>query len=422
MPIKELNEVQLSEILNKHFTPSKEIITPERLFGREVHLRQIGRAFNSEGRNVFIFGDRGIGKTSLARTAAKVNNFQEENYIYVPCGEFSRFGDIMEAVARSAIPITELVSKSKGSGGLNVGYAGASLGINFSNDNEINVPKPKTVIEALDILSLVDNKRNGRTIVVIDEFDRLISNEEKNLFAELIKNISTRDLDLRFIFCGIGQTVDEILGAHLSAGRYFEPIELEKLHHNFLWDIIKTVAHATNVEIPEETLIRIGIVSDGFPHFVHLIGECLFWAMHDDDNIVSVCSRVHYETAIKQALIKTEPTLRLAYQKATEKTKNHLEYEEALWALADRSDTRRQITTIYEKSYRRIIQQRSLVERQPLSKEQLNHRLLALRKHTHGNVVVGYGSGWFSFRENVLRGYVRLKAETEGIELTPDPA
>ena len=97
MPITGLNQVQLSEILNRHLTPSKEIVTPERLFGREKYLRQIERAFNSEGRNVFIFGNRGIGKTSVAVTAATINNFRDEQHIYLPCGECSSFGEVVEA-------------------------------------------------------------------------------------------------------------------------------------------------------------------------------------------------------------------------------------------------------------------------------------------------------------------------------------
>jgi hypothetical protein len=40
----------------------------------------------------------------------------------------------------------------------------------------------------------------------------------------------------------------------------------------------------------------------------------------------------------------------------------------------------------------------------------------------HGEIACGCGSGFYAFRKNVLRGYVRLKAEIEGIELIPDPA
>ena len=58
---------------------------------------------------------------------------------------------------------------------------------------------------------------------------------------------------------------------------------------------------------------------------------------------------------------------------------------------------------------------------QLLEQKTFNERLLTLRKPSHGGIVVGYGSGYFAFRENVLRGYARLKAESEGLELTPDP-
>ena len=422
MPIRGINEEELCAILRAHLTPSKEVDSPERLLGRQSELRRIERAFNSEGRNIFIFGDRGIGKTSVAVTAANLNNSSNEEPIYIPCGQSGSFGEVLQAIGNSITPAIERIRPERLKLAGNIGYGGAAIGGGIEREALSTIPKPGTISEALDILSYVAAKRHGRTIVVIDEFDRIKSEEDKVYFAELIKNLSTRNLDLRLILCGIGQSVDDILGAHLSSGRYFEPLELEKLHHNFLWDIIQGAADKLHVEIPRETLIRIGIISDGFPHFVHLIGECMFWAMHDSPDEVSCARRVHYEEATRSALKRTEPALRKAYQKATEKAKNQLEYEEALWALADRSDTRRQVKSIYEASYKRIISQRKLVDREPMDREKLNMRLLTLRADTHGAIVVGYGSGFYSFRENVLRGYVRLKAETEGIELIPDPA
>lgn len=100
------------------------------------------------------------------------------------------------------------------------------------------------------------------------------------------------------------------------------------------------------------------------------------------------------------------------------KTKNTSDYEEALWALADTTSDRRQLSEVYDFSYKRIMLTRK--NRDSLSKERFNQRLLALRKEGHGSVVVGYGSGWFGFRENILRGYVRLTAEKAGVELGRD--
>jgi uncharacterized protein len=422
MPIKGIDEEQLREVLKVQLTPSKEIDSPERLLGRELELRRIARALNSEGRNVFIYGDRGIGKTSVAVTVAHLNNTGAMYAIYVPCGLNSNFGDVIQAIGNAVIPISERIHPGRVKYAGNLGYAGASIGGGFERENLAGIAKPSGLTEALDILSFACVKRAGsRTLVVIDEFDRIQLAADKVLFAELIKNLPPRNLDLRLIFCGISQSVEDLLGAHLSSDRYFEPLGLQKLHHNYLWDILKCAADKIGVEIPREMILRISIISDGFPHFVHLIGQCLIWAMQDDSEVVTCGSRAHYEQAIRDALKGTETALRLAYQKATEKTKYHLEYEEALWALADRTETRRQLKNIYETSYKRIIVQRKLSGRDPMDREKLNARLLALRSTSHGAIVVGHGSGFYSFRENVLRGYVRLKAETEGIELIPDP-
>jgi hypothetical protein len=258
--------------------------------------------------------------------------------------------------------------------------------------------------------------RGHRTIVVVDEFDRITNSPDKVLFAELIKNLPTRDIDLRFILCRIGRTVDESLGKHLSVGRYFQPIELEKLHHDYPWSIIKTVADKTGVTISKDILtwhrerrIPAFRASDRSVHVLR---------MHDDKAEVTQCRRNHYDAGIKGAVQQTEPPLRAAYFRATEKTKNKVEYEEALWALADRAETRRQVGNIYRTSYLRIMQSRR--NRQPLSQSTFNQRLLTLRSDAHGNIVDGHGSGYFSFRENVMRGFVRLKAESEGVELISD--
>ena len=108
----------------------------------------------------------------------------------------------------------------------------------------------------------------------------------------------------------------------------------------------------------------------------------------------------------------------MQYDKATKKTKNTEDYEEVLWALAETTSDRRQLQELYESSYTRIMLKR--VGRDALPKEVFNQRLLALRKDSHGRIIVGHGSGWFSFRENIMRGYVRLSAEVKRILLGRD--
>ena len=55
-----------------------------------------------------------------------------------------------------------------------------------------------------------------------------------------------------------------------------------------------------------------------------------------------------------------------------------------------------------------------------LPREAFNHRLLNLRQENDRRVLVGHGAGWFSFRENIMRGHVRLRAEERGISIGYD--
>lgn len=418
MTIRYVTEDSLREVLREGFTPSKEIDTPERLLGRRNSLRDIGRAFNSRGRHAFIYGDRGVGKTSLAVTAASIEASSSGLPIYVACGKTSSFSDVFQAIGNGVIEVEKRFRENKLAGGLKFGIEGMSVAANLSKESATNVPSPKTVQDAIDILKFVSAKGMGRKVVIVDELDRIASEHDRALFAEVIKNGSAVGDDVKIIYCGIGQSVDELLGAHLSVGRYFEPVEVEKLSHDILWRIVSGVAEELEISIPQEFLTRIGVISDGFPHFVHLMGECMIWEMHDDSRELQACERSHFEGGVRGALQRTEPALRLAYQKATEKTKNKSQYEEALWALADTSETRRQIKEIFERSYIRI--QNEIGDKKYMDKQTLNARLLTLRDERHGSVVVGHGAGYFSFRENVFRGFVRLKAETEKVPLKRD--
>src|SRR5438128_192628 len=58
------------ERLNKSFTPHKPIQEPEFFAGRERMLYRAVDAVHTDGLHLVIFGDRGTGKTSLARVLA----------------------------------------------------------------------------------------------------------------------------------------------------------------------------------------------------------------------------------------------------------------------------------------------------------------------------------------------------------------
>jgi hypothetical protein len=416
MSIVGFDDQALKRVLASYLTPSDFIKTPERLFGRDKHLIAIDRALSSPGRQIFIFGDRGVGKTSLALTAANIHTSSTCRPIHVNCGTANGFAEVIQAIGTDALS-PEAKFEHVGPRP-NIGASVAGFGLNFGSGGgkSKSIPLPTNLSEALEILRYVEHINAGQPlVVVIDEMERIINSPEKDKFAEFIKNFSTKVDRIRLIFCGIASDLTELLGLHPSAGRILEPVELRTISHDSLWKIIQVPADEFKVSIDRHKLIRISQISDGFPHYVHLIGECLFWAMFDDAEQVKVVSDEHFRSAIKNALERTEAILRNQYYTATKKTKNTEDYEEALWALADKTSDRRQIANIYDVSYNKIMQKRTGLTK--LTKEKLNQRLLSLRKESHEKIVIGHGSGWFSFRENIMRGYVRLDAENKGIPI-----
>ena len=414
--IRGVDDDRLREVLRKHLTPSDHIKTPERLFGRERVLQQLSRAFNSSGRHAFIYGDRGVGKSSLALTCAYLVQCSTEEPIYVPCGSGQTFGELIFAAANAGLPPEERLETASSGQSITLpfGMGGGSRG----QASRANFGSPKSLTDALELVRYLSTRRKGRTVIIFDEFERITSENDKGLFAEFIKNLPAYENEISIIICGIGSSIDEMMGAHQSVSRKLESIPVDKISHDELWKIIEAPALELGVSVDKSLLIRASILSDRFPHYVHLLAESMFWAMHDDNVQNESASIDHFRLAVKGTLERTEAVHKSAWYKATLKTTATKDYEAALFALADRSDSRLQVVDIYDRSYRRIATQLSgNDDSNILDKERFNQRLLRLREDSHGRVVIGHGSGWFSFRENVFRGYVRLEAENRGIEL-----
>lgn len=413
MAIKGLSEERFSQILAEHLTPSQPISTPEHLKGRAKMLTQIGRSFNSPGKHVFIHGDRGVGKTSLGQTAATIRQSSDADPVLVGCTSASFLSIVRDAVKR-CLPVGDVVLQKKREMKLKAGMAGFGVEITKSIAAG-NVPPIESVNDAVQLLKFVSEYHSNQPVIIFDEFDQLGSDAERKVCAQIIKDVSDQKINVKFIICGIGSSLVDLIGTHLSTGRYLASYSLERLTHDARWDILTSAAEAMGVEIGHSFRIRIGQISDGFPSYIHLIGEQILWNMFDDDAEAKACTQAHFNEGVKQAVSEAQPTLKAIYDKATQKYSD--DYEEVLWALADQHLMRRQTSDIYERSYLRIMEERRSLNRVILTKPLFSQRLNSLKGERHGEIIVGTGAGWYEFRENIVRGFVRLRAESLGVSI-----
>jgi Cdc6-like AAA superfamily ATPase len=91
MAFERMAEDKFAQIMGRVLSPSRAIESVELLKGRDDHLREIRRAWYQGGRQIFIYGYRGVGKTSLAQTAAHQHQSSDAVPIRVICEQDTTF-------------------------------------------------------------------------------------------------------------------------------------------------------------------------------------------------------------------------------------------------------------------------------------------------------------------------------------------
>lgn len=416
MAIKGLSRTDFEAVMAAYVRPSDAIDSFEHLVGRGPQLNSIEEAIVSPGKHIFIYGDRGAGKTSLAQTVAHIHNPSSSAPVFVACGKKTTFSSIVYDIAAQLIGRSRLLIEERSRAGgmtLNFGsFAGAS-GSSSEKIAERNID----VVDlnaATALLSEAAINRGSRSIVVIDEFENLPALEDRQLFAELIKQLSDRKVPVTLVFCGIGKSLDDLLQGHGSSDRYLHEEKLPTPPLNFgqQWEIVDGAAAKLGLTVNSDSRLRIAQVSDGFPHYVHLICEKLFWRAFRSDEEIEELTPEDYMGAVQAALNSVEARLRTAYDLAVKKDLD--EYQEVLWAVADHYELSRNTQSIYSNSYERIMEERG---RKPLTQKTFMTRLSALKTPRHGSILISERRGWIRFSENLIRGYVRLVAEAGGVRL-----
>jgi len=59
-------------------------------------------------------------------------------------------------------------------------------------------------------------------------------------------------------------------------------------------------------------------------------------------------------------------------------------------------------------------------QRDALTRQQFYARMNNMKKQAYGEILIGTRAGWYEFREKMMRGYARLRAAQEGVELDPE--
>ncbi len=419
MPLSALNTDDFYERLYKVVRPSQPIDASEFLFGRDRQYEAMKSALHAPGRHSFIFGNRGVGKSSLAHSLAF--DLQEQtDPILLSCDEKTS----MESIVADALREAGMSGANKSEWTVSASLGVGGTGIKFekkdsSTTQDIKIVDTSSAVFALDYLRKI---HSDKPFIIIDEFDRIKDPKEREKFGTLLKQLGDKRSPVKFIFTGIAASYEELLMGHASSSRQIHELKLEPLHYSGCFAIIDRAFSEFGLSVPEDLRIRIAGISDGYPHYVHLICEKMLVLAYERD-LDCVTEHLFFD-GLNEAVTSVAQSLRGPYEKATYARDRNYSY--LLWAVADSRDLLRDIYGI-RGSYQNVIEQvawKTKEEVSNLTDSGISRVLRNFRDPDYGQVVIpafdGKRRGWYTFKENMIRGYIRMCAEANRIKLNFD--
>ena len=420
MSIKGYSKQKYKTQMNEYLSASGPLRSAQHLMGRENEMELIDEALSANDRHIFIFGDRGVGKTSLAAAAATQYLPDNSEFIQIGCGPDTKFYKTIEDLADRVIKKASGKRNYSATQTINVKF----YSIKWNKENhEIAIPNVDSMYLAVEAIEEVARFHTYTPVVIFDEFDQIDSQNERRLFANFLKDLGDRGVNIKLIFTGVAQSLIKLLGEHESSFRQLHTVELKRLYWGAREDIVRQAVDSFSLTIDKEVVFTIAKISNGFPYFVHLLTEKILWCAFNAEVEIKNIGFPLFSEALEKAISTISAHLQAPYDKATQHRKN--DYREILWATADSESTIRYIDGMF-KSYLRINEQLYGANpdgaNRPLTRAKFTSRLGNLKKTEYGAILENASDrkGIYSYRENILRGYVAMKALELGIELQGD--
>jgi hypothetical protein len=394
------------------FRPFAPINLPDFFKGRQQDVERLRGELRTPGRQVAIYGERGVGKTSLAVLAYFFARISDEATYLVRCQSEHTydtiFGDLLLQAGIAFMPeITERESARRGA--LQIGGASPSIG-RRTRTSERAISAASRIGPALLLHHLAE--REG--LLIIDEYDRVEDEATHTRLAETLKHFSDSASSTKIIVVGVAETLSGLVGEHESLTRCLAQLQLDRMRDDELAEIVTTGEERVSVTFQETVRRKVIALSDHFPFYTHLL--CKYSAeeagkvLQDNPRAKVVVAEPEYRKALRKAIKTGEASLRDAYQDAVITVKRKTEmFRNVLWAVAYAESREVQVQEIAENIGLLIGEKPKIV-----SLSNYLGRLISAKKK---EILVRVRQGYYKFANPLMRAYIRLILEEHNIDL-----
>ncbi|SMP81496.1 hypothetical protein SAMN06295888_1402 [Desulfonatronum zhilinae] len=382
------------------FTPHKPIHSIDLFFGRAVEVRALIEQLNTPGQHALLFGDRGVGKSSLANITADLllKKLATGKFFIKRCDSTDNFKTIFaEPLFYVGINTNIIESEHrKAEGGkADIGIPGFGGGVHTTTENK---SKERGLSAELDSPSWVASKlAKLGGLLLIDELDALRNTTDRHKIAELIKQLSDQGSPFKILLVGIAETGADLTDGHPSVERCLRETRLNRMSEPELKQIIDKGEKALGLRFTPQAKTRIVNVSSGYPHFTHLLAlKAAEDAIAEGRTEIGVAS---VEAATRRAVDDSEGRLKRQYDEAC-RSYGTDEYHHIVCAaalLGSEEFTAAELRVQYGNLWERRIDQNSL--------NNYFHRLVS---DGDGTILRRIAKGVYRFNDPRMPSFVRI--------------
>jgi hypothetical protein len=294
-------------------------ITKKDLFaGRRKQLAEALQAIFNAGQHVIVFGEPGVGKTSLASVVddfAKLEPLQQDILVSkIDCSSEDTFDSVWRKMFDGITVLPE-------------GEEDETKRITISKKIGKTEITPYIVQKELAPIS-----STTLLVLIFDEFNIIKEPKVRLLFAETIKTLSNSAMTATLFLVGVADNVDQLLEKHQLAGRNLIEILMPRMSPDEAKQIlIDNGLEKIGMGIEDQAVKRVIQMAQGLPNYVHALGKNA--AILAIDEFKRNVRLNHVDAAIDKCLEQASHSIKSSYTKATSRGRKNL-FKEVLLACA----------------------------------------------------------------------------------------
>ncbi len=299
--------------LRSIFRPAAPTYDANLFRGRQREIAKVLDATTQDGRHAIVYGERGVGKTSLSYIVKEIfEGAGTALAVRLQCSQGDDFSSVWRSFAQE---VRSSHRKLDPAAQRSTERAVHRIEAAFEFTDTSGVT-PQAVVAALrEIAATLP------LMVIIDEFDRLQGGERTVPFSDLIKQLSDGLVPATLVLVGVADDITQLLEGHQSLSRNLLQVAMPRMSVGELADIViggySAFSELTGqtLSCDRDTANAIARISDGFPYYTHLLAGAA-GALAIQTNAHEV-TRKTVLAALVHAMDDTDHVIRATYTAAT---------------------------------------------------------------------------------------------------------